>query len=151
MKYVLERISRTLNLVSSEFIYSNSKFEAVILDQDTRIFLVDEEPDFIECGNEILPTLINERILSKFSALTVNMGAIPHICNGADIMAPGVTKVSGFFTVGQLIVILEEKFSKKIAIARALSNSSEIGEKKQGKVAENLHYIGDRFWKAIKP
>ena len=115
-----------------------------------RVFFVDEIPSFIESGNEIFPTLFNERVLSKIPSLTVNVGAVPYICNGADIMAPGVTEANGDFEVDRIITISEEKFSKKIAVARALYNSQEIIGKQQGKVAENLHYVSDKFWKAIK-
>jgi len=150
VKLILERISKTLSLAPAEILDSDSKFEAMKLDSSGRVFFVDDIPAFIESEDEILPTLFNERVLSKLPSLTVNMGAVPYICNGADVMAPGVTKIDGVFTVGSIITISEERFSKKIAVARALSSSEEIVAKKQGKVAENLHYVSDKLWKAIK-
>ena len=50
---------------------------------------------------------------------------------------------------GDIIVINEEKYFKPIAIAKTLYNSFDVSTKQHGKIAENLHYIGDSFWKAI--
>jgi PUA domain protein len=150
VKLILERISKILYLAQTNFIDDNSKFEAMSLTFGGRVFFVDEIPSFIEFGNEIFPTLFNERVLSKIPSLTVNIGAVPYICNGADVMAPGVTKINGDFEIGRIITISEEKFSKKIAVVRALYRSQEIIGKQQGKVAENLHYVSDKFWEALK-
>ena len=150
-KLILERISKTLGLSQADIISDSSSFEATNLDQDNRVLFIDDSPAFIESDTIVFPTLFNERVLSMLPALTVNMGAVPHVCNGADIMSPGVTKVNGVFNTGMIVAIVEEKFSKKIAVARALFNSDEITMKKQGKVAENLHYVSDKYWKAIKP
>lgn len=150
VKLILERISKTLNLNPSDFVDQNSRFETMEVTPNDKIFLIDEKPAFIESGGEISPTLFNERALSKLPSMTVDMGAIPHICNGADIMAPGVIKVNGEFNVGSLIIVVEEKFSKRIAIVKALYNSYEMVEKKYGKVAKNVHHISDRFWNALK-
>jgi PUA domain protein len=78
------------------------------------------------------------------------MGAVPHICNGADVMAPGVVEVRGEFERRDLIVIKDEKFYKALAVAQALYNSEETQGRKSGKVAENLHFVGDRLWQAAK-
>jgi malignant T-cell-amplified sequence len=150
VKLILERISKALSLSQADLLEDNSSLQVTNLDPGSRVFFVDDLPAFIEFGAEVFPTLVNERVLNKLSSLTVNMGAIPHVCNGADIMSPGVIKVNGVFSSGMIVVIVEEKFSKKIAIARALVSSDEIIGKKQGKAAENLHYIGDKYWKAIK-
>jgi predicted RNA-binding protein (TIGR00451 family) len=37
------------------------------------------------------------------------MGAVPHICNGADIMAPGIVKVEREFQARAMAVVVDEK------------------------------------------
>jgi len=150
VKLILERVSKTLNLNPLDFLDPNSRFETMEITPNDKILLLDEKPTFIESGGDIFPTLLNEIVLSKLPSIIVDMGAVPHICNGADIMAPGVIKVDGEFNVGSIIVIVEGKFSKRIAIAKALITSQEMTGKKYGKVAKNIHYISDRFWDALK-
>jgi len=75
------------------------------------------------------------------------MGAVPNLCNGADLMAPGIVKITGDFQIGALIVVVDEKHSKAIALVKTLYSSKNLVEKKTGKAAKNIHYVGDRFWK----
>ena len=137
-------------MLVSDFIDPTSTFEVMNIDSENKVFFVDGNPAFIEFKQEIFPTLFNVKVLSQLPYLIVDMGAVSHVCNGADILAPGITKISGNINIGSFVVILEEKFSKKIAIAKALLSSSEMVSKKQGKVAENIHYVSDKFWNMIK-
>jgi PUA domain protein len=105
---------------------------------------------FFDSNGNTFPTLMNKAVLDKLPTLTVDMGAVPHLCNGADIMAPGIVKIAGQFLAEAIVVVLDEKFSKPIALAKSLYNSEKLSGKKRGKVALNIHYVGDRFWKAFK-
>jgi PUA domain protein len=149
-KRVQERISQALKIDRSDAFNRKASFEAVYIDVEKTVFLIDGKPEFIEVDGEIFPALINASVLNQLPSITVDMGAVPHICNGANVMAPGVTKVNGSFNTDSIIVVLEERYLKKIAIAKALYNSNEIANKKQGRVAENLHYISDKFWTLFK-
>jgi PUA domain protein len=82
--------------------------------------------------------------------IVVDEGAVPHICNGSDLMAPGIVRISGAFSKGALVAIVEQKFNKKIAIMRVLLDSSAMEATRRGKVAENIHYVGDRLWRVYK-
>ena len=66
-------------------------------------------------------------------------------------MAPGIRKVNGEFAEGQLIVVVDEKHGKSLAVGRALMASGAIAATKKGKVVENIHYVGDLIWEVIKP
>lgn len=150
IKTILVRIKTSLHLNSADFLSPTAKFEIIELSSKDRILLIDEKPAFIESEGEIYPTLLNEAVLSRLPSITVDMGAIPHICNGADIMAPGMTKINGEFDSQSIAVIMEERFSKRIALCKTLYASHEMIGKKSGKVAKNIHYIGDRFWDILK-
>jgi len=82
--------------------------------------------------------------------IVVDMGAVPHVVGGADVMAPGIRKVSGDFREKQYLVIVDEKHGKFLAIGKALIGSAQMVGTKKGRVVENLHYVGDLIWEAIK-
>ncbi len=123
---------------------------AKISPQDS-VLLIRDTPVFINTNGEVFPTLLNTEILQQLPTITVDMGAVPHLCNGADLMAPGIVKVSGEFQAGAVVVVVDEKFSKPLSLVKTLYHSSEFLEKKQGKVGKNLHFVGDSFWKLFKP
>ncbi|NIN69992.1 MAG: RNA-binding protein, partial [Anaerolineae bacterium] len=85
--------------------------------------------------------------VDRLPRVVVDMGAIPYVCNGADVMAPGVTDMDSFMA-GDLVVVRDVTHGKALAVGRALKSSSDIEAARKGKVLENLHYVGDRLWKA---
>ena len=76
----------------------------------------------------------------------VDMGAIPFICNGANVMAAGINDVSPEISKGQFVWIREENHHKPLGVGRALLDGKEILESKHGKAIKALHYIGDKIW-----
>jgi len=112
------------------------------------VFLIEGIPVLARDGNILYPTLYNPH-LNKLSSVVVDMGAIPYVCNGADVMVPGIVEVLGEFKEGDLIVVRDVRHMKALAVGRALTSSDGIGEMKKGKGIENLHYVGDRLWHAM--
>lgn len=113
------------------------------------IFIINDKPALIRCEGVLIPALTFEGLINSLPKVIVDMGAVPHICNGADIMAPGIVGVEGEFKEGSIIVVLDEKHKKAIAVAKALVGSWEIKRLRHGRVLKNLHYVGDEFWEAI--
>jgi len=148
IKEILRRAAATLGDIDHTFL--GKGMEVVKIAPQDEVFLMDGVAVFIDVNEEVLPSLLNEEIIDKLPRLTVDMGAVPHLCNGADLMAPGIVKITGEFQAEALAVVVDERFSKPIALVKTLYNSREISEKRQGKVARNIHYVGDRFWKAFK-
>jgi len=149
-KVLAKRFAETFNVGMEEVIGGKPRVEVVELDDKRRIFIVNEKPLLIEAEGELIPTLIFEEILHHLPKVIVDMGAIPHICNGADIMAPGIVRLEGEFKRGDLAVILDERHLKSIAIVRALVDLDEAKSVKRGKVFENLHYVGDFVWNILR-
>ncbi|MDH5448885.1 MAG: DUF1947 domain-containing protein [Candidatus Bathyarchaeota archaeon] len=114
------------------------------------IFFINKEPIFAKSNNKLFPTLASDKILKNLPKATVNMGAIPHICNGADIMAPGIVHYEGTFNKENIVIISDERHQKPIAIAIALYNTKEAKNLEHGKILKNIHYIGDKIWNTIK-
>ena len=44
------------------------------------------------------------------------MGAVPYVCKGATIMAPGIVRIEGDFSMGELVVVVDMKFGKALGI-----------------------------------
>ena len=79
--------------------------------------------------------------------LRVDMGAVPYVVKGADIMAPGVVAVDATLRKGDLCVVTEERHNKPLAIAEMLVDGGGVDRKNKGKVARSIHYVGDDLWK----
>ena len=117
---------------------------------DEAIIFIDNRPVILRKGGKLFPTLTFNEALEKLPKAVVDMGAIPHICNGADIMAPGIRSIEGTFQEGATILVVDEKYRKPLAIGSTLMNSSQMKEMKQGKVVSNIHFVGDQIWQIIR-
>jgi len=115
-----------------------------------KIFLVGGAPLLAVYKDTLLPTLAFDKALSCLPRVVVDMGAVPHICNGADVMAPGVVGIKGEFEADDLLLVVDERHRKPLAVGRALLNSQAMKSIKQGKIIKNLHYVGDKLWNILK-
>ena len=78
------------------------------------------------------------------------MGAVPHVCNGADVMAPGIVRVEGEFDKGDLVLVMDEKHGKPLALGESLYDAETVRNTKQGVVVENVHFVSDKIWNFAK-
>ena len=119
-----------------------------------------EGPDFnlIFVGNDILGLIYEEkpfltvRGLQKYRAtrrfVTVDLGAVRFVTNGADVMGPGIVEADDDISVGDLVWIRDEKNKVPLAIGVALRDTEGIRSKEKGKAIQMLHFVGDKLWKA---
>ncbi|MEM2341064.1 MAG: DUF1947 domain-containing protein [Candidatus Bathyarchaeia archaeon] len=148
-KDLSRRLSEKFAGVFKRILEEKPKIE-VVEAREGRIILINGKPLLIDVGGDLIPTLFSEEAIRSLPKVIVNMGAVPHICDGADIMAPGVVKIEGEFKEGDLAIVLDERYGKAIAVVRALKKSEDIKALKHGRILENLHYVGDSYWKIIK-
>ena len=118
-----------------------------------------ESTDFklIFVGSEILGLVHEEkpfltiRGILKYKPgkryVTVDMGAVPFITNGADAMGPGITDADPEIEVGDMVWIRDMRNEIPLAVGVALRPAAELMEKKQGKAVATIHNVGDRLWK----
>ena len=118
------------------------------LEDGATVYIANDIVLLVRRGDLLFPTLINPAINNMPSA-AIDMGAIPYVCNGADVMAPGIKNVQGEFTQNSIIVIEDITHGKALAIGQAIHSSSEIREMKKGKAIKTLHYVGDKIWSLI--
>tara|TARA_B100001971_G_C18216778_1_gene554408 strand:- start:261 stop:743 length:483 start_codon:yes stop_codon:yes gene_type:complete len=112
--------------------------------------LIGKEFTAVKIGNDIIPFLVMKEFLEISDKIIVDKDAVRFICNGANIMRPGVIRVVGSFKINDIIGVEEAQHSKMLAIGFALVNSSEIQNMSKGVVMRNMHYIGDKFWEGFK-
>lgn len=77
--------------------------------------------------------------------VVVDRGAVPYVCNGANVMGPGIAAADPVLKPGDLLVVREETHGKAIAVGRALVEGGAMVRGK-GRAVENLHYVGDELW-----
>ena len=115
--------------------------------EDKELYLFDESIEFVKDENGLYPFL-GGLYLDSLPKVVVDIGAIRFVCNGADVMAPGITEM-GVFGAGDLVVIRDMTHGKALSIGVANKSSVDIEMSKKGKVIKNLHYVGDKLWGAV--
>jgi PUA-domain protein len=112
------------------------------------VFVVNNNPVFfIGTDGDIIPLLV---YVLKFSLplprVTVDMNAIPHICNGADIFKGGVKNIDPDVKRDGIVLVVDEKNLKPICVGTSLMEAKAMREASGGKVIRNMHYVGDDLW-----
>ena len=138
-KKLVEELSSVFGEIEAERVES-AELEGVT------VYLLDDVVEFVRDGDALYPYLGGSH-MNGLPRVIVDMGAIPYVCNGADIMAQGITDMDPF-EVGDLIVVRDVTHGKALAIGKALKSSFDIEARRKGKVIENIHYVGDSLWKA---
>ena len=114
------------------------------------IFIFNGKPLLARSDSELFPTLAFEEVFPFISRIVVDMGAVPYVCKGADVMAPGVVSIRGEFKENDLLLIVDERHGKPLAIGVALFDSQAMKNLKHGKIVKNVHHVGDKLWKALR-
>lgn len=103
----------------------------------------------LKIGETYLPFLSQTSLLEKFPHVLVDMGAVKFMCNGANVMRPGIRSHSEFDRE-QVVCVIEESQHKFLAVGKSLVPSSELETMEKGKVIKNMHYISDKYWEIGK-
>lgn len=99
--------------------------------------------------NLIVPHLVEKDLLSHFPCVIVDMGAVGFICNGANVMRPGITHADGFGE-SEIVVVKDQVHNKSLAIGYSRVDAGTMMNLEKGPVINNLHYVGDIFWNLKK-
>jgi PUA domain protein len=97
----------------------------------------------------IVPHLVEKDLLSLFPYVIVDMGAVGFICNGANVMRPGITNTDGFGE-SEIVVVKDQVHNKSLAIGYSRVDAGTMMNLEKGPVINNLHYVGDIFWNLKK-
>jgi PUA domain protein len=114
--------------------------DLIFIDGRPLLMIVEDQPFFTVLGAiELMP---HKRLV------VVDSGAVRFVVNGADIMKPGIVSADPEIAVGDLVVIVEERHKKPLAVGRALVPGSEM--KGEGKAVKSMHHVGDSIWKGLE-
>lgn len=145
LKEASEKLKMNLELIFK------SKVNMELVETDFgEIFLINGKPLLFKTEGKIFPTLIFKEIFDSTPKAVVDMGAVPHVCNGADVMAPGIVDYRGSFGEGDIVFIVDEKYNKPLAVGVAVQNTEKAKTAKHGVIVKNVHFVGDRTWNFIK-
>ncbi|MFX1566311.1 MAG: PUA domain-containing protein [Promethearchaeota archaeon] len=154
LRQLLEKLEEQPSLIHRVLRDSSSRkvsVERFILEDKSQLYFVDGELWLFTLQTQLipgLPALIADNV--QLPQVVVDMGAVPHIANGADVMAPGIVSVNNQLEVGNLSVVIDQKNRVPIAVGRMLLSPEGILASKKGRALETLHYVGDQVWKLAK-
>jgi len=134
--------------ISETFLRSVKVFEELPVDESW-VFFLDGRPLILRTKSDLLPSLKFDEIINSLPKIVVDMGAVAHLANGAHVMRPGIREIRNDFAKGELLLIVDEKFGKNIALGLADVDSTAMKSANKGKVVMNVHYVGDELWKAF--
>jgi len=135
----------------------------------TRSFTVDDVVDMAE-GPDYRVVYVNGKILaflpddvpfltvrgllnypSTKRFVTVDMGAVKFVYNGADVMGPGIVDVDPGIRAGDLVWVRDIKNSRPLAVGRALMDAAAMRGKEKGKAVASILHVGDKLWQVDEP
>ena len=148
-RQLLLDFSKKLRVNAERMIGTRPKIE-VTQTPVAEIYVIDGKPVLAKSDDTLFPTLMFDELLSSLPKITVDMGAVPYVCNGADVMAPGIVQIEGEFEKNDFLLVVDKRYGKSLAIGVALFDSKAMKTTKQGKILKNVHYVGDRLWKLLK-
>lgn len=115
---------------------------------EMRLLFTGPDAFAILVGDAIVPTV---RALlahpAKRRHVTVDMGAVPYVYNGADVMAPGITDADPGIREGDLVWVRDERNLRPLAVGRALLDGPTMVREEKGKAIETIHHVGDDLWR----
>jgi len=147
---LLAEFSRKLKVEVKDLIDGKKPSLELAEGPNVKIFYLNGKPFLAATKDGLIPTLLFEKALLLLPRITVNMGAVPYVCNGADVLAPGVVRIEGVFAVGDFVLVVDERHGKPLAVVSALVDSQAASGLQRGKVAVNLHYVGDSLWGMLR-
>jgi len=148
-KQVLAEASKNLRLDIEALFGAKVNVEVVESDVGL-IYLVGGKPLLYKANNKILPTLLFNEFTANAPKIVVDMGAVPYVCKGADVMAPGVVRFEGGFRKDDLVLVVDINHGKTLALGESLLDAEIARQTKKGPVVKTLHYVSDKIWDYIR-
>jgi PUA domain protein len=148
-KQILTEASKNLKLDIEALFGSKVNVEVVESDVGA-VYLIGGKPLLYKADDKILPTLLFSEFTAKAPKIVVDMGAVPYVCKGATVMAPGIVRIEGEFGKGDLVLVVDMKFGKALALGESLMNVEVARQTKKGPIVKTLHWVSDKIWDITK-
>ena len=113
-----------------------------------RLLLRENEAIALFVGEALAPTVRGLIAFpAKKRAVTVDMGAVRFLYNGADVMAPGIVDADPAIRPGDIVWVRDEKNQRPLSVGRAILDGATMARDEKGKAVETIHYVGDEIWR----
>jgi PUA domain protein len=129
--------------------WTTKNLKAIDTEKNGRLLVGDEFTLIQKEEQLVIPHLTEDTILNYFPCVVVDMGAVKFVCNGANVMRPGITYLDEF-RQSDLVIVKDEKHRKSLAIGISRFDGETMRNFEKGPVITNLHYVGDIFWNLKK-
>jgi len=111
---------------------------------DRKAYLAKGKVVAVEVEGGLMPTIHGLMEHSpKKRWITVDMGAVRFLANGADVMGPGIMDADQGIEKGDMVWVRDQKNLRPLCVGRALIGGAEMVSKKPGKAVATMHYVGD--------
>ncbi|MCL2135598.1 MAG: DUF1947 domain-containing protein [Candidatus Bathyarchaeota archaeon] len=147
-KQVLNEASQQFKM-DLETLFGGKSLVEIVESENIQIYTINTRPVMFK-AETFLPLLGFTEYTDTAAKVTVDMGAIPFVCKGANVMAPGIRKVIGEFSKGDLLIVTDEKHNKALALGESIFDATTLKETKKGPVIKTLHHVGDKYWNIAK-
>ena len=123
--------------------------QAYVIDGNKRLLVgnnlvaIQLAPDFV------IPHLTQHDLLDHFASVQVDMNAVKFVCNGANIMRPGITDFTSF-KESEIVLVKDQTHKKELAVCVSLVDAVTGRKMEKGVVLNNIHHIGDVYWETKK-
>ena len=143
----IKAISESLNAILSEPCFSMEdtidgaeleNFHVLLVDGEILGMITEENPFLTVKG------LLKYRPEKKY--VTIDMGAVQFIYNGADVMSPGIVDADPEISSGDVVWVRDERNLQPLAVGRALMSGPEMKDAQSGKAVKSIHHVGDEIW-----
>ncbi|MFW6040379.1 MAG: DUF1947 domain-containing protein [Thermoplasmatota archaeon] len=144
----IERYAKSLKEMVGDSPFKSDDPVDVADTPNGKVLLLDKKPVASFYDDEIFPTIDGLlKISPTKSYVTVDMGAVRFVYNGADIMAPGIVDADKKIEKGDIVWIKDEQHGKPLAVGEALTEGEEMVSSNKGKVVKTFHHVGDEKYK----
>jgi len=125
----------------------SKKDQVELVENKYKIILINKKPAFFYYDGKPVPTLKYLQENNVLKKITVDMGAVKFMVNGADVMRPGIVEIEEGITKDEFVAVIDKNNKKPLAVGVALFDFEEMKKMSSGKVIKNIHYVGDELWR----
>lgn len=123
--------------------------QAYVIDGNKRLLVGDNLVAIQLAPDLIIPHLTQHDLSNHFASVQVDMNAVKFVCNGANIMRPGITDFTTF-KESEIVLVKDQTHKKELAVCISLVDDVTGRKMERGVVLNNIHHIGDVYWETKK-
>ena len=123
--------------------------QAYVMDGNKRLLVGNNLVAIQLAPDLVIPHLTQHDLLDHFASVQVDMNAVKFVCNGANIMRPGITDFTTF-KESEIVLVKDQTHKKELAVCISLVDDVNGRKMERGVVLNNIHHIGDVYWETKK-